>query len=70
MYNYYHHHHQGGRVISPTHRPPLPPRKYSWYSFRTQSHNAVGRIMSIKNSNNIIGNRTRDLPVCSAWYMI
>jgi hypothetical protein len=22
-----------GRVVSPTHRPPLPPRKYSWYSF-------------------------------------
>jgi hypothetical protein len=23
----------GGKVVSPTHRPPLPPRKYSWYSF-------------------------------------
>jgi hypothetical protein len=27
--------------------------------------NAVGRIMSKKNSNDIIGNRTRDLPACS-----
>ena len=21
--------HEGGKVVSPTHRPPLPPRKYS-----------------------------------------
>ena len=25
--------HESGKVISPTHRPLLPPRKYSWYSF-------------------------------------
>jgi hypothetical protein len=25
--------HEGGKVVTPTHRPPLPPRKYSWYSF-------------------------------------
>ena len=25
--------HERGKVVSPTHRPPLPPRKYSWYSF-------------------------------------
>ena len=25
--------HEGCEVISPTYRPPLPPRKYSWYSF-------------------------------------
>ena len=24
---------QGGKVVSSTHRPPLPPKKYSWYSF-------------------------------------
>jgi hypothetical protein len=24
---------EGGKVVSPTHRPPLPPRNYSWYSF-------------------------------------
>jgi hypothetical protein len=28
--------HEGGRVVSPTHRPPLPTRKYSWYSFLTR----------------------------------
>ena len=25
--------HEGGKVISRTHRPPLPSRKFSWYSF-------------------------------------
>jgi hypothetical protein len=25
--------HEGGEVVSPTHRPPVPPRKYCWYSF-------------------------------------
>jgi hypothetical protein len=25
--------HEGGKVVSPTHRLPLQPRKYSWYSF-------------------------------------
>ena len=25
--------HEGGRVASPTHRPPFSPRKYSWYTF-------------------------------------
>jgi hypothetical protein len=23
--------HEGGKVVSPMHRPPLPPRKDSWY---------------------------------------
>jgi len=30
-----------------------------------ESHSAAGRIMSMKNSNNTNGNRTRDLPACS-----
>ena len=25
--------HEGGNVVSPMHRPPLSPRKYSWHSF-------------------------------------
>ena len=25
--------HEGGKVVSLTHRPPLPRRKCSWYSF-------------------------------------
>ena len=31
-----------------------------------QGHSAAGRNMSMKNSYDIIGNRTRDLPACSA----
>jgi len=30
-----------------------------------QGHSAAGRIMSMKNSNDTIGNRTRGLPACS-----
>jgi len=33
---------------------------------RPQGHSAAGRIMSLKNSNDTIGNRTRDLPTYSA----
>jgi hypothetical protein len=38
-----------------------PPRKYCRYSFLLHA----GRTMSMKNSNDTIGNRTRDLPACS-----
>jgi len=37
---------EGGKVVSLTHQPPLPP----------------GDIMPMKNSNDIIWNRTPDLP--------
>jgi hypothetical protein len=48
-----------------------PHRKYSWYSFlleaeSTQGHSVTERIMSMKNSNDTIRNRTRVLLVCSA----
>jgi hypothetical protein len=33
---------------------------------RPQGHSAARRIMSMKNSSDIIGNRSRDLPVCIA----
>jgi hypothetical protein len=56
--------HEGDKVVSPTHRPLLPPRKYSCYLFLLEGYSAAGRIM--KNSNDAIGNRTRDIPVCSA----
>jgi hypothetical protein len=60
----------GGKVVSLTHRPPLPPGNtpgtHSCLRLsRLQDHSATGRIMSLKNSNDTIGNRTRDLPVCS-----
>jgi hypothetical protein len=34
--------HEGGKVLSPTHRPPLPPRKYSWYSFPFEAESTSG----------------------------
>ena len=56
-------HVKGGKVVSPTHRPPLPfpYRKYSWYSFLLSGCVDPWN-MSMKNSTDIIGNRTRDTP--------
>ena len=56
----------GDKVVSLTHRPPLPPGNTSGTHFyqslrRPQGRSATGRIMSLKNSNDTIGNRTRDL---------
>ena len=34
--------HEGGKVVSPTHRPPLPPRKYCWYSFPLKAESTPG----------------------------
>jgi hypothetical protein len=63
--------HEDGKVVSPTRRSPLPPKRYSWYSFlfeacRPQDHSAAGRIESMKNSSETIRNRTRDLPASNA----
>jgi hypothetical protein len=63
--------HEGGKVVSPTHRPPLSPGNipgthFCWRLSRPQGHSAAGRIMSMEKSSDTIGNRTRDLPVCSA----
>jgi hypothetical protein len=44
----------------------IPRTHFCWRLSRPQGHSAAGRIMSMKNSNDIIGNRTRDLPPCSA----
>jgi hypothetical protein len=54
--------------LSALHTGRLYPRKYSWYSSlsQPQGHSAAGRIMSMKNSNDTIGNLSRDFPVCSA----
>ena len=58
----------GSKVVSLTHEPSLPPGNTPGTYFcqrlsRPQGHSATGRIMSLKNSNDTIGNRTRDLPV-------
>jgi len=29
-----------GKIVSPTHRPTLPPKKYSWYSFLLEAESA------------------------------
>ena len=61
----------GGKVVSLMHRPPLPPRKYSWYSFLLEAESTPGPqcdrkdFMSMKNSNDTIWDRTSDLPICS-----
>ena len=61
---------EGGKVVSPTHRQPLPPGNIPDTHFclslsQPQGHNAAGRNMSMKNSDTI-GNRNRDLSACSA----
>jgi hypothetical protein len=34
--------HEGGKVVSTTRRPPLPSRKYSWYSFLLEAESTPG----------------------------
>ena len=62
--------HEGCKVVSPTHRPPLTlgntPGTHLYKRLsRRQGYNAAGRVMSIKNSSDTIGKRTRDLLACS-----
>ena len=33
---------EGGKVVSPTQLPPLPPRKYYWYSFLLEAESTPG----------------------------
>jgi hypothetical protein len=54
--------HEGDKVISLTHRPPLPPGNNPGTRFckrlsKPQGHSAAGRIISMKNSNDTIWNR-------------
>jgi hypothetical protein len=44
----------------------IPGTHFCYRLSRPQCHSAAGRIMSMKNCNDTIGNRTYDLPVCSA----
>ena len=34
--------HKGGKIVKPTYRPPLPPRKYFWYSFLLEAESTSG----------------------------
>ena len=61
---------EGGKVVSLTHLPHLPPGNSPGTHFfyrlsRPQGHSAIGRIMSMKNSNDSIWDRTSDLLICS-----
>jgi len=59
--------HENGKVVNCTHRPPSPPGEIflvlisvkGWVD--PQGYSAVGRIISMKNSSNTSGDRTRDL---------
>jgi hypothetical protein len=37
--------HEGGKFVSPTHRPSLPPRNYSWYSFLLEAELHAWRLL-------------------------
>ena len=61
--------HEGCKVVSPTHRTHLPPRKYSWYSFLLETESTPGPSCGRKdyvNEKLLWLYRTRDLPVCNA----
>jgi hypothetical protein len=65
--------HEGGKVVSRMHRPPLPPEHISGTPFcqrlsQLKGHSAAGRIMSMKNSNDTIGNRTHEWIYCTPTY--
>ena len=60
-----------GANVSSRHRPPLPRRRFPWYSFlleavsRPQDHSAGTKIKSMENPIDPMGERTCDRPVCS-----
>jgi hypothetical protein len=60
----------GGEVVSLTRRWAFTPRKIPgthicYRLIRHQGHCVDRIISSIKNSNDLIGNRNRDLPACT-----
>ena len=54
-----------GKDVSPTHRPPLPHRRYGWYSFLLEAESSSASQCGQK-SVTPIGNRTRNLLACGA----
>jgi hypothetical protein len=58
--------------VSLMRRPPFNPNEDSWHSFsqslsRRQGHSAAGRVKLIEKSNDLIRNRTLNLP---AWGIV
>ena len=57
------------RVVSFTLWPPFPlprPQDICVVLISVRGPRSTGRINSMKNSNDLLGNRTHDLPACSA----
>jgi hypothetical protein len=52
-----------GRLYPPGN---IPGTHFCYRLSQPQGHSAAGRIMSMKNSSDTFGNRTRDLTACSA----
>jgi len=44
----------------------IPGTIFCYRLSQPQGHSATGRIMSMRNSSDTFGNRTRELPACSA----
>jgi hypothetical protein len=62
---------EGGKLISPKHRPPLSPKGDTWYLILLQAVNPGAIVWpeglsQCKISKHPIGNRTRNLMACSA----
>jgi hypothetical protein len=62
--------HEGGKAVSPTQRPPLTAEDncgahFSCRPSGPQGHSAARRIEAMKNPNNSIWIRTRELASCS-----
>jgi hypothetical protein len=60
----------GGKVVSLRHRPSLPPGNVSGTHLclrlsRPQGQSAIGRIISMKNSNDTSRDRTSGRQICS-----
>ena len=51
-----------GRLYPPGNTPGT---HFCYRLSRPQGHSVIGRIMSMKNSNDTIWDRTIDLPICS-----
>jgi hypothetical protein len=65
--------HEGGQVVSPStgrlylpRNTRIPGSHFFCRLSQPHGHSAAGTIMSMKNSKDTIGNRTHDLPSCSA----
>ena len=63
--------HESDKVVSTTHRSPLPPGNIHYARFccrlsRHQCHSTATKHKSMKNSIDYSRNGTRDLPACGA----